>query len=379
MQTIKFIFFWRLVKEKWFDLIIDVLNYFRNNSNIKFYIFWKWDFEYDLVAWEYNNVEFFWRKSKDFINEYLEDSHFALMPSMFLETFWLSAVESLSMWVPVIWFSKWGLTPFIHKDLDIFRQPWNTNSEKLINLINILIGSFNSQKYDEYSLWSRWVSKHYLVENWIDKFQNLPGSSKKVLLVSDYLPRIWWIEDYINNVKEILTSNWYEVEMLWWNWINWKVSGLLRKLLLPITWFNLLYYFFLKRKINQFKPDVVRLHSVSRFLGWLPISALKGFKWSKWIMYHDLWYFHPYPSKVYDNESVSYKFNLSNFLAAANWVSILKKISVLLKFIWNSIIRKLLINNIDLHIIPSEFMKDILENNYWVEKKKVVVLEHFIK
>lgn len=51
-------------------------------------------------------IRFFGWQTQSVIRDFLGISHFALMPSRFLETFGLSALESLSEGVPVIGFQK---------------------------------------------------------------------------------------------------------------------------------------------------------------------------------------------------------------------------------------------------------------------------------
>lgn len=68
---------------------------------------------------EVRKIYFFSWQSQDIIREVLGASHFSLMPSRFLETFGLSALESLSEGVPVIAFRKGGLVPFVHEKLAV--------------------------------------------------------------------------------------------------------------------------------------------------------------------------------------------------------------------------------------------------------------------
>ncbi len=51
-------------------------------------------------------IYFFGWQSQEMIRNVLKVSHFSLMPSRFLETFGLSALESLSEGIPVIGFRK---------------------------------------------------------------------------------------------------------------------------------------------------------------------------------------------------------------------------------------------------------------------------------
>jgi len=121
---INFIFFGRLEYSKGIDLIINfILNYpdFCKEKSFNFYIFWDWSYAKQVKSLEhkFNFVQYFWWQSKDVIRKYLKKSDFTLMPSRFIETFWLSALESLAEWVPVIWFKKGGLKQFVFDELDL--------------------------------------------------------------------------------------------------------------------------------------------------------------------------------------------------------------------------------------------------------------------
>lgn len=69
------------------------------------------------------------------------------MPSRFLETFGLSALESLSEGVPVIGFQKGGLIPFIPKELAV---PFSANDEENIETFSNTIVEI-SEKYSSLS------------------------------------------------------------------------------------------------------------------------------------------------------------------------------------------------------------------------------------
>ena len=55
---------------------------------------------------EEKKIYFFGWQSQEMIRNVLKVSHFSLMPSRFLETFGLSALESLSEGIPVVGFKK---------------------------------------------------------------------------------------------------------------------------------------------------------------------------------------------------------------------------------------------------------------------------------
>jgi hypothetical protein len=70
-------------------------------------------------------------------------------------------------------------------------------------------------------------------------------------------------------------------------------------------------------------------------------------------------------------------FTFKNWLNSLKWYSIFRKIYWILKFFKLYFLRKILINYVDVHLVPSEFMIDILKNR-WIEENKVKVLRHFI-
>lgn len=380
MQIINFIYFWRFEKEKWFDLILNIIEFFQHYKNVNFFIFWNWSLEKNIFYIKSSNVIFFWRKDKDFIDKYLQKSHYCLMPSRFLETFWLVALESLQKWVPVIWFWKWGLKSFIQSDLDILNYQWKDEKEKLINTLLTVIEKFNIKDWKKQSNLCKQISEKYTIDNWLNSFLSKINTlnKKKILIVSDFLPKIWWIENYINNVKNILIQNWFEVELFWFNWSNWVIKKSHRIFWLFYSCFNFYYYFKLKKKLKLYNPDVIWFHSILRFLWWMPLLSILWFKWEKRIMYHDLWYFHPYPSRVFEINQVNFEFNLNNFLKAWNTKNPIKLILIILKFLSILIIKSRIKKNIDKNIIPSIYMKQILEKNYGIPENKIFCLNHFI-
>ncbi len=150
-------------------------------------------------------------------------------------------------------------------------------------------------------------------------------------------------------------------------WLLKKIRGLL----LPITAFNFVSTLQVWYCSLSWKPDIVWFHSVSRYHGRLPVRVSGFFSSQKLMMYHDLWYFHPYPSKVTQEDQVlprSYK----------NWVKMWGNgIAVKFKFLSMSLLRRALIKVIDVHLVPSEFMVFYLLKR-WVPKNKIQVLPHFI-
>ena len=126
-----FVFFGRLTKEKGFDLLFP---FFREiatvRDDVRFFVFGDGDLRdqffrvfgslphfYDLsthpeailaddIQEQRGGVYYFGHRKLDTITRFLETADASVMPSRFLETFGLSALESLSVGVPVVCFPK---------------------------------------------------------------------------------------------------------------------------------------------------------------------------------------------------------------------------------------------------------------------------------
>jgi hypothetical protein len=53
-------------------------------------------------------------------------------------------------------------------------------------------------------------------------------------------------------------------------------------------------------------------------------------------------------------------------------------VAILLKFLSLYFLKKQLIKKVDLRIVPSEFMIDVLHEKRWIQKEKIKTLPHFI-
>jgi len=399
-EVINLVYIGRMEQEKGFDLVVDFLKsiFFDSQeykNKVRFFVFGDGKLKQkfldnfqgitdlfednitNLLNKQYKTINYFGRQDKQLIDEVLEISHFTLMPSKFIETFGLVALESCAKWVNVIWYRKWWLANFVLPEFDISAYQWRNDLYKLKDLLDNLITNYSLSKISNMSKLSIEMSEKFTQEIWLDKFKTM-FDNKKILMVSDYLPNIWWIENYIIKTKDLLIKNGFEVETFGRNGINWKVPKFLKILWLPCTAWNFWFAKNLKKKIEEFKPDLVWFHSVSRFAGWLPLFQTKSKDYKRWIMYHDLWYFCAYPSKINDEELLYKKMSFWNFIKTANTKNIFKLIWVCFKYLSNfTIYNNLKKDNFDKHLVPSEFMVKILLSQYWLIRDKIEVLEHF--
>ena len=387
------LFYWRLEKEKWFDqLVLAVKELNKRKVDFEIFIFWKWSLESQLFEVHDKNVHFFGWKPLDEIKKYLANIDYCLMPSEFLETFGLSALNALSRWVPVIWYKKWWLEPFIFQECNLFLAKWNTTAERIVSIVEKLAKKTNPERIkDKEEL--EWKIKKLLSEYTEDaryerflKMANVKDNEKqKVLIISDFINKAWGIETYIHDVKNLLESKWHEV-VLWWStlptWSKWQRKKRFWLLLSP---FNFWSIGDLNKVLEKEKPDIIWFNSLLR---WLGLNVVKtAWKWRKneksdckfWMMYHDFGYFYPFPSELYHLENCKTPLTKKNFLSAYKWKNLIIKFAVLCKYYWLQPLKKVLKKEIDLHLSPSDCVTNIARDSYKISEKKCKSFPHFIQ
>jgi len=387
------LFYWRLEKEKWFDqLVLAIKELNKRNIDFEIFIFWKWSLESQLFEVHDKNVHFFGWKPLDEIKKYLANIDYCLMPSEFLETFGLSALNALSRWVPVIWYKKWWLEPFIFQECNLFLAKWNTTAERIVSMVEKLAKKTNPERIkDKEEL--EWKIKKLLPEYTEDaryerflKMANCKDEDKKkILIISDFINKAGWIETYIHDVKNLLESRWHEV-ILWGSrlpaWSKWQRKKRFWLLLSPFNFWSLNS---LNEVLENEKPGIIRFNSLLRWLG--PNVIKTTWKWRKkeksdskfWMMYHDFGYFYPFPSELYHIEDCKTPLTKKNFLSAYKWNNPITKLAVLCKYFWLQPLKKALKKEIDLHLAPSDCITNIARDSYWIQEKKCRSFPHFIQ
>jgi glycosyltransferase involved in cell wall biosynthesis len=168
------LFYGRLEKEKWFDqLVLAIKELNKKKVDFEIFIFWKWSLESQLLEIHDKDVHFFGWKPLDEIKKYLANIDYCLMPSEFLETFGLSALNALSRWVPVIWYKKWWLEPFIFQECNLFLAKWNSTAERIVSIVEKLAKKTNPERIkDKESLeWKiRELLPKYTEDAWYQRF-----------------------------------------------------------------------------------------------------------------------------------------------------------------------------------------------------------------
>lgn len=364
---IKCLFFGRFETEKWIIELIDAIKKIikEDKIDVVFDFFWKWEYEIEINKLQEkfpNKIFNHWWQSQKKINEYLEKASFSLMPSLFLETFWMSALESISLWVPVIWFKKWWLRQFVLDKHDISNYEWQNDAQKIYNSLNTILTEFSIEQHNKDCQSVLEISKKYSLDKFKSRLNDYWFYDKKILLVSDFHNRLWWIENFVYDLENILSE---KNNVKFTGSKIWKTK-ILRYISFLLSWFNFYWSIKLYFTIKKFKPDIVRFHSILRYYWWMSVFIIPK-NIEIYMMYHDFWYFHPFPNKLKKENDILKSMTLWNFISAAKSKNILINIFVCLKYTYLKLLIYFLKKRVKLHIVPSEYMKETIVKLYKVD------------
>jgi glycosyltransferase involved in cell wall biosynthesis len=105
--------------------------------------------------------------------EHSTDYDFVMMPSHFIETFGLSALDFAQFGIPTIGFQKGGLRQFVPDELDIFQSSGDTLQEKMNNLMERLVYECIHDDLAKYTIDKNTIKAKYGFPMWMEKFKNL--------------------------------------------------------------------------------------------------------------------------------------------------------------------------------------------------------------
>jgi glycosyltransferase involved in cell wall biosynthesis len=413
---LQFLFFGRLDKEKWRDAIIAMIEHFaivssnpqismrslkdRKSSNnsyasaysvpesdgqfpFVFHIFGKGRHEQDILnlAKRYPvHIIYYGFQPLETIKNTAKKCDYCLMPSHFLETFWLSAINALSRWLPVIGYQQWGMTPFV---LDAYNL-WSNTGSPAVHLIAMMEKLLLQWPHNDSEICKK-IAEKYGKKEWIQKINKLmyptwitssslrhssQWHNQKILLVTDFLDKMGGIETYVHDVAMLLTEQWHTVEIVWSSWWKTKISRIFSMLLSTC---NVFFAWKLQKKINTFQPDIIRCHSVLRYIGWLWLHMINRSRAQKWIMYHDLWYISAFPHTISNEKDIPATLSWNDFSSAID--KSIQKLFVfgkryLLKLIWKQL------KKFDTQLVPSNFMTNYIAKE---SNSSIIILPHFIQ
>ena len=329
----------RLEKEKGIEIVLSCINKsLQENRNIVWNICWEGSYKKEFETINNANVIIHWHINKDQIQWIIKETDLVFMPSLFLETFWLVALETLSLWVPVCWFGKGGLKDFIHPDLLLDPVNVVTSFFKIIDTGNFPLVDITSFSYD----------------NWLLSLQKLTEWTQKILIVNDYITEVGWAEKYVEWLAHALKSLGKVVEI---HGYNWKINRFIRIFMMIIAPFAFWRWKKMTKKIWDFEPDLIWMHSIIRYIGPFWVNTIMEYKQSKkYISHHDLWLICTRPSAIYNESDIPMNSDLSSWIPKQ--VNIISIISILPKWLYVQIIWKYLNITPDItHIVPSSWMQ----------------------
>lgn len=281
---------------------------------------------------------------REFVVGLMPKMHLSFVPSVFLEAFWLVALESLSQKVPVCGFKKWGLIPFITDDLAL--QDSNTAESFLKILGNIMENGF--QPLPNLELFS--------LSLWREELKILVKNTDRILIVHDYLTKIWGAEAYISILKWELMALGKQVEIIGYAWY---ASHFMRKVLAVIAPFAFWHWFSMKKTISTFQPDLIWMHGVARYIGPFGLMAITGSDRKMIMTHHDLGLITARPSRITSAAHIPNLLAYKTFIIGTkNPLEMIARTGkyFYLQFLW------VFLRKIQLHLVPSEFMKKPVED-----------------
>jgi glycosyltransferase involved in cell wall biosynthesis len=385
------IHFGRLVSEKGSDIIVDLAEQIllHSETRIVLDIYGDGPFGEEILRKFSNRVGFFdgtkegsvpeigYRvgyhgyRPKSVIQAALRESHYLLMPSRFLETFGLSALESISEGVPVVAFSQGGLKQFLQSKHAITpRRDESQNSCNFIARVAELLEVFRLDTWHIESDTAKSISARYSKDHWKTSIKkHIPPHVQKILLVTDYAHYVGGIEAHVYEIMGTLREMGYQVDV----YTPMKgTSRWVRYIGIILSFCNVFAYIGFKKKIAEFSPDLIWYHSVSRAIGPIGLMADSQSKILRSKTYHDLGYFGPFATEYTNEEEFIHQdFSLSTFLRQSAWW---KWFYVVLKY-YKLVYLFRIFRIYNLHIIPSEFMKSSLVRII-EDDSKILTLPH---
>lgn len=365
-DKIHILFASRLVWEKGVDILIAAIEATLEHEVFSEKIIWhicgKGTHEAEIFFLEKKfpgKILYHWLLSQQWLATLYRQADVLFMPSRFLETFWLTALESLASGTPIIGIRKWGLTPFIHKDLAI------DESSPIPSFLHIL------EMFWDTTMPLIPVRK-YGKKQWLREFRELINPIGKTLLVHDYRETIGWAEIYLSQLEDAFRDE--GLEYLRYSY-NKSTTPLKRKLLFLFSAFDISRFFSLYVYTYRKKIKTIWVHSFLRYIWyWWLLGLIKIRKKNMaklYISHHDLGLIAPFPQDITSEEDIPLNTTKEAFIAGLSW---LKKYVALAKWQYIQFLKKLL-PRATTHVIFSPFLEGYIKNHFpW---HKVIIFPHF--
>lgn len=343
-SSLHILFASRLVEEKWVRILIETIQRSTDPSYSGSPIIWHIAsdgvYESEIISlmtrfpwWVIYHGKI---DHKKLANLYRE-SDALFMPSLFLETFGLTALEAVASGVPVIGFRKGWLIEFIPRELAL-------DEESPVDSFFEIIGS-SLLPVSEVSKFSSWT--------WTEKLRIL-FPTDNIALIHDYRDRIGWAEYYV----EMLLSSFPRVgkRVSWYSYAG-KTSPWKRKLLFVLSLFAFWRYFAVRDFLHNQNPWAIWMHSVIRYVWVWGLLAIRHYALSRAthvsLSHHDVGWIAPFPQHVMSEDDIPISPSLSDFLSRTRGFS---RLVALGKWWYLALYKKILPKNTR-HIVFAPFLE----------------------
>lgn len=352
-RVLNIAFVGRLEQEKGVKILIAAIQRWSLNRDITWHICWVGSYGAILDELWLNNIRLYGKKDNFEVLNIMGNCDFTFMPSLFLETFGLVALESWSVGTPVIGFRKGGLIDFIPDTLAL--DP----VEPVESLYRILD---NKEAYQldisnfSYSLWKERLNK---ITEW----------KKKILIIHDYTDKIGGAESYVSQVIWELHLLGKQVDFFGYKGKISHIKKILLMISAPIAFWR---WVILYKKIHTYAPDLIWVHTATRYI------------WPWWVFvlpkevpvlmtHHDLWLVTPKPSQIYSEADIAPSPTLWSWIQGKRGILLIATVIkwVYVRWIWFSIQRLQ-----PIHLLPSAWMVPIFRK---YTSQDIDIFPHMIK
>jgi glycogen synthase len=190
------------------------------------------------------------------VRQILQNVHYLLMPSRFLETFGLSALESIESGVPVIAPNKGGLRQFLLSEHAIEGQNGAQESQAFLRKVQEIQNRFSGSDWKRQSNTARDIAARFSQAAWLENALSLIPAGSRILFVTDYGAPLGGIESWISGSRKLLEMANCTTDCI--ASTNTSTTWM-RQIHLLFSTANWWFAWRLARKIRTYKPDYIWL------------------------------------------------------------------------------------------------------------------------
>ncbi len=353
-NTFHILFASRLVYEKWVDILIQAIDQSLASDSpveIIWHICADWPYKNEIlqrVEWFPGRVIYHGILDQCDLASLYREVDFLFMPSRFLETFGLTALESLACGTSVIGFSKGGLIPLIPPEYSL-----DTDSP-VESFFTILQNSNTSERISkDLSLYSSVF--------WEKKLNHFFLHDSRIMLLHDYVEKIGWAEYYVAFVEFSLQKSGYILSRYGYSG---KTTPWKRRWMFVFSLFAFWRGISVSKLLMREKPDAIWMHSVQRYIWfWWVYAAMRYAKNTQakvYLSHHDVGLIAAFPQDITEESDIPSDPSLQSFI---RWLPLLRKILAAAKFFSIRLIRLNFPKNIE-HIIFAPFLEDHIRSHF---------------